>query len=315
MSSETEGGMDGIRKIEAGSALSWFTRAVDVGGRQARGLFAAAALGVLAMGAAAMVAALLLAVLVAAGLSPGEKPDIGRSMLVALPIILLFSLLMPVFGGGMQQVLHQAEAGRPVGAGDIFAGFVGGRFGSLAGLAILPLAGLALTLANYHVFGGPEYFAQYVAMLEEMTRGGQPVPPEVRSPALLFLVGMAINAVQTVLQLITVPLVQLSGRGTLGAIADGFRMMARNPGAVLTALALGLAAALVLAIVLAIGLMILALLAGLVPVLGVPLMLVLAFALMVVLFVIYHGIGYYAWRDQFGAPGRAPPAAPAQLEV
>ena len=313
MSTETGNAAGGIRKVEAGDALSWFTRAVDVGGRQARGLFGAAALGVLVTGAALMLAGMLLAVVVAAG---GVDPkDMSAGMLLALPLVLLVWALAPVLGGGMQQVLHQAENGQPVAASDIFAGFSRGRFWSLAGLAILPLAGLALTLVNYTLFGGPDYFVQYVAMLEDMAAQRPPVPPEVRSPALLFLAGLAVNIVQTVLQAITVPLAQLSGRGTLGAIADGLRMMARNPGAVLVALALALVAVLVLAVVLGIGGLILVLLAGLVPLLGVPLLLLALFVVVVLVFVVGHGIAYYAWRDLFAAADRAAPAAPASLEV
>ncbi|HLU12644.1 MAG TPA: hypothetical protein VKZ64_01680 [Arenimonas sp.] len=316
MSMETGGGANGIRRIEAGNAVSWFTRAVDVGGRQAKGLFTAAALGVAAMAALFIVAGLFVSILMAAGMAPGEKPDFSRTLMLLLPLIVLISALMPVFAGGMQQVLHHAEEGRPVTATDVFAGITGGRFWALAGLAIIPLASLALTLANYHVLGGPDYFAQSVAVFEEAMQGRQVAPPEPRAPVLMFLAGLGINALQTVLQLITVPLVQLSRRGTLGAIADGFRMMARNPGAVLVALALFLVASIILGLVLGVGLVILALLAGLVPLLGVPLLLVVMFAVAVLLFVVYNGLCYYAWRDQFAAPGpEAAPAPPASLEV
>src|SRR5690606_41890540 len=78
MSMETGGGANGIRRIEAGNAVSWFTRAVDVGGRQAKGLFTAAALGVAAMAALFIVAGLFVSILMAAGLAPGEEPDFSR---------------------------------------------------------------------------------------------------------------------------------------------------------------------------------------------------------------------------------------------
>lgn len=300
--------MSGIRKVEAGVAISWFTRAVDVGGRNARAVFGAGLLGIVMIMAVALVAGLAMA----AGTPAGQAPDMAAAMPWVLGLVLLMSALWPVVAGGMQQVLHGAEAGAPVSATDAFAGLR--RFWPLAGLAILPVAAFAITFVNYRVFGGPDYFREYLAMMETAMAGGTPVPPQAASPAGLFLAGVLLAIVQNTLQAITVPLVQLSGRGTLGAIMDGLRMMARNPGAIAVALLVGLAAMIAVGLVAVVGGLLLAVVAGLLPILGIPLLLVGALAFVVVFFVVYSGVCYFAWRDQFApADAAAPPEPPAAI--
>lgn len=304
--------MSGIRKVEAGVAISWFTRAVDVGGRNARAVFGAGLLGIVMIMAVALVAGLAMGLAMAAGTPAGQAPDMAAAMPWVLGLVLLMSALWPVVAGGMQQVLHGAEAGAPVSATDAFAGLR--RFWPLAGLAILPVAAFAITFVNYRVFGGPDYFREYLAMMETAMAGGTPVPPQAASPAGLFLAGVLLAIVQNTLQAITVPLVQLSGRGTLGAIMDGLRMMARNPGAIAVALLVGLAAMIAVGLVAVVGGLLLAVVAGLLPILGIPLLLVGALAFVVVFFVVYSGVCYFAWRDQFApADAAAPPEPPAAI--
>lgn len=304
--------MRGIRKVEAGAAITWFTRAVDVGGRDARAVFGAGVLGVVLFMVVGVLAAVVAGISMASGLAPGQKPDMAGAMPWVLFLVVLMSALWPVVAGGMQQVLHDAEAGTPVSVGGIFAGFR--RVWPLSGLAILPVAAFAVTFVNYRVFGGPDYFREYMAMMEVAMAGGTPVPPQAASPAGLFLAGMLLAIVQNTLQVITVPLVQLSGRGTLGAIVDGLRMMARNPGAVAVALLMGFAAMIVAALVAVIGGLLLAVLAGLLPILGIPLLLLAALVFAAVLFVVYSGVAYFAWRDQFApADAAAPPEPPAAI--
>ena len=306
-----------IRKIDTNAVIACFTRAVDLGGRNPKAVFGAALLALVVVFGLGMVVMLVAtAVAVGAGFEP-QSAGPAAALALAAPIMLFFMVLMPVLGGGMMHVVHESESGRPVSALGVFAGFRGGRLLSLAGLAILPLAGLALTLLNYRVFGGPTYFAEYTAMMEAAMKGVPPVPPEARSPALMFVVGMLLTALQNLLQLVTVPAVQLGRRSTLGAIADGLAMVRHNPGPSLLLLVLGFAAMLAVALVMVVVAVVLGVIAGLLPLLGVPLALLVMLAFAAVLVVVYTGVSYFAWRSQFAPEDTAagPPPMPAQLEA
>ena len=167
------------------------------------------------------------------------------------------------------------------------------------------------------MFGGPTYFAEYTAMMEAAMKGVPPVPPEARSPALMFVVGMLLTALQNLLQLVTVPAVQLGRRSTLGAIADGLAMVRHNPGPSLLLLVLGFAAMLAVALVMAVVAVVLGVIASLLPLLGVPLALLVMLAFAAVLVVVYTGVSYFAWHSQFAPenPAAGPPPMPAQLEA
>lgn len=306
-----------IRKIDTNAVIACFTRAVDLGGRNPKAVFGAALLAlavVFALGLAVVVVASIGAV--AAGYQP-QAANPAAAIAIGAPVVLFFMLLTPVLGGGMMHVVHESESGRPVSALGVFAGFRGGRLLPLAGLVVLPIAGLALTMLNYRVFGGPTYFAEYMAMMEAAMKGAPPVPPEARSPALMFVFGTALTALQNLLQLVTVPAVQLGRRSTLGAIADGLAMVRHNPGPSLLLLVLGFAAMLAVALVMVVAAVVLGVIAGLLPLLGVPLALLVMLAFTAVLVVVYTGVSYFAWRSQFAPedPAAGPPPMPAQLEA
>ena len=132
-----------------------------------------------------------------------------------------------------------------------------------------------------------------------------------------FVVGMLLTALQNLLQLVTVPAVQLGRRSTLGAIADGLAMVRHNPGPSLLLLVLGFAAMLAVALVMVVVALVLGVIAGLLPLLGVPLALLVMLAFAAVLVVVYTGVSYVAWRSQFAPedPAAGPPPVPAQFEA
>lgn len=304
-----------VRKIDVAAVIACFTRAVDLGGRNPRAVFGAALLAlVLVFGLGMLVLVLTTVGILASGVDIKAAGPMAALAMV-LPLMLFFMVLIPLLGGGLVHVVHEAERGRPVSALGVFAGFRGGRMVSLAGLAILPLAGMALTLLSYRVFGGPAYFAEYVAMMEAAMQGATPVPPEARSPGLMFLAGLAVSALQNLLQLLTVPAVQLGRRGTLGAIGDGLAMLRQNPGPSLLMLLLGSAASLAVALVIMLVAGVLAIIAGLLPVLGIPLLALAMLGLLTVATVVYTGVAYYFWRSQALPDDEADTPAPARIEA
>lgn len=306
-----------IRKIDSNAVIACFTRAVDLGGRNPKAVFGASLLALALVFALGMVVVVVAGIgAVAAGYQP-QSSSPAAAIAIGGPVMLFFMVLMPVLGGGMMHVVHESESGRPVSALGVFAGFRGGRLLPLAGLVVLPIAGLALTMLNYRVFGGPSYFTEYMAMMEAAMQGVPPVPPEARSPALMFLVGMALTALQNLLQLVTVPAVQLGRRSTLGAIADGLAMVRHNPGPSLLLLVLGFAAMLAVALVMVVVAVVLGVVASLLPLLGVPLALLVMLAFAAVGVVVYTGVAYFAWRSQFAPdePSAGPPPVPAHFEA
>ena len=129
-----------IRRLPASQGLVWFRQAINLGARNPRAVFGAAALAILALYAAVLALALLLGVLLAGSKASGQPPGIGLLMAVALPLTLAVMLLVPVLLGGLMHVIREAEAGRAVRARDVFAPLRSGRGRQLAWLGLVQVA-------------------------------------------------------------------------------------------------------------------------------------------------------------------------------
>ncbi len=299
-----------INKLGVDDVLAMFRSALDAGSRQSGAVLGAALLQVLAWMFVAVVVGIVFVVVGLAGAGDGSEQAMRASMAQALPVLMVLFMglgfvLGPVLGGGMVQVIDNAERGQ-AGALDAFAGFRG-RFPSLAGLAVLGAVGFGLNLLGQWVFGGPEHFASQWAVWDAIASGKMPEPVPPAHPVPNFLWALAVGGVNGVVGLLALPLVQLGGRGTLPAIVDAFRALAGNPGPMLLMAALGIVAMVVAAVVLGVVVLILGLLGAVLPWLAIPLALLALLAWIAGFLVLYHALARAAWQRLF-TDGAAAPA-------
>lgn len=301
-----------IRALPVSQGLTWFKQAIDLGGRNPRAVFGAAMLLIASLYLAAMLTAVIAPALIGSGPEPAADatPDLGRLMVVAIPLFLLIMFLVPILMGGLMHVIREAEAGRPVRARDVFAPL---RDQSGRRLALLGLVQVALALVGgmaMVALAGNDYWTDYMAAMRGAMTGTMPAVPQPDNPGLMFLAQLVFNYFSYALMLFSIPLMLFSGLGLAEALRASLRAAVRNVGANLLA-GVVFAGALILA-----GLLVM-LLAGLAAVVGnfihatvgMLLMSVVIFGFASVVLVMLIGGAYLAWRDTFG-DGEAPPPVP-----
>jgi len=304
-----------IRALPAGQGLTWFKQAIDLGGRNPRAVFGAALLLIASLYAAAMLTALIAVAMAGAGAgdapATASAPDLGKLMLVAMPLFLMIMFLVPIMIGGLMHVIRETEAGRPVRARDVFAPLRdrSGRKLALLGLvqvALAVLGGVAMV-----AIAGNDYWTGYMTAMRGAMTGAVPVMPQPDNAGLLFLVQLIFNYFSYALMLFSIPLMLFSGMGLVEALRSSLRAAVRNVGAnllagVLFAGALIMAGLLVLLIIGLVGL-----LGNLVhAAVGTLLALVVALGFASVVLVLLVGGAYLAWRDTFGDGASPPPSVP-----
>lgn len=302
-----------LQKIGVDDVLGMFRSALDAGARQSRAVLGAAALHILAWLGFALALFVVLLVMGIAGAGEGGEAALRASIAAAGPMVMVVFMavafvLAPVLGGGMVQVMDNAEHGR-ARATDAFAGFRGDRFPPLAGLALFGMLGFGLSLLGQWVFGGAEYVAAQWNVWDDIAAGRTPQAVPAEHPLLQFFYGLGLGVVNGLVGLLMVPLVQLGGRGTMSAIVDSFRALGRNPGPMLLLAALGFAAVIASMIVLMVVVLVLVLLAMVLPWLAIPLLVLVMLAWFAGFTVAYYGLARAAWRRLFTDASAAAPAA------
>lgn len=285
-------------------ALRWLAQAVNLGVRNPRAIFGAAVLAVMGL-----YSVLLLGTLLTQLGAGGGVNTLSLSLLLFTMIGVL--LLVPVLLGGLMHVIAEAEAGRPVRARDVFMPFVRGMAGKLAAFGSLQLVLMLLGGVVSRQLMGDAYMQAYNEAINLILQGQQPEPlPPPAHPLWLFFWQMALSYVNTMLMLLGVAQVVLSGCGFVAAAKGALRAALRNVLPCLILLAVCciviVPAGLVLAL-LGLGLLWLMtqIFAPLAMLLGVLLVQV-ALALVLVL---ACGLAYLMWRDMFAgdAPGEDAP--------
>ena len=299
-----------IRALPVGQGLTWFKQAIDLGGRNPRAVFGAALLLIACLYAAAMLTAVIAAAMVGGGAEPAAAgaPNLGRLLLVAMPLFLLLMFLVPILIGGLMHVIREAEASRPVRARDVFAPL---RDRSGRRLALLGLVQVGLAILGGLVMvtiAGSNYWTDYMAAMRGAMSGTMPVVPQPDNAGLLFLVQLVFNYFSYALMLFSIPLMLFSGLGLTDALRSSLRASVRNVGANLFAGVL-FAGALIIAALLVMLLMGLVGLVGNLVHAAVGSLLALAVALgfASVVLVMLVGGAYLAWRDTFGDAALPPP--------
>lgn len=299
-----------IRRLPASQGLAWFRQTIDLGAKNPRAVFGAAALAIVTLYAAALAMVLLAGLLLAGTRAVGPAPGLGLIMAVAVPLTMVLMLLVPILLGGLMHVIREAETGRAVRARDVFVPLHSAHGRRLAWLGLvqvaLAVAGGVLTVA----LAGSDYWRDYLQAMQGALQGSTPAMPEPRHAGLLFLVQLVFNYFSYAMMLFAIPLMLFSGRPLGNALVDALRASVTNIAANLLAGVLFMAALVLAALVVALLASLLAALGGIVhPVLGALLMLLIMLGFAAVVLVVVVGAAYLAWRDTFG-DGAVPPPPP-----
>lgn len=302
-----------IRRLPASQGLVWFRQAIDLGAKNPRAVFGAAALAIIALYAAVLGLALLMGVLLAGGKAAGQPPGIGLLMAVVLPLTLAVMLLVPVLLGGLMHVIRETEAGRPARARDVFVPLRSGNGRRLAWLGLVQVALAVLGGVLMVAVAGSDYWRDYLQAMQAAMQGGTPAVPQPQNGGLLFLVQLVFNYFSYGLMLFAIPLMLFSGNSLADALRNALRASVRNVGANLLAGLLFVGALVLAAVVVALLASLLGVLGSAIhPSLGALLMMLTMLGFAGVVLVLVVGAAYLAWRDTFGDAG-LPPTAPAQV--
>ncbi|TBR11458.1 MAG: hypothetical protein EPO46_06420 [Lysobacter sp.] len=303
-----------IRKLSAAQGLVWVREAINIGARNPRAVFGAAALFVAALYGFAALAVLPVAI----GLQGRDQITLREAFGVAIPLFIVLTLAMPLLLAGLMHVVREAEAGRPVRARDLFAPFTQGRARPLVMLGLvqvaLNLVGALLVIG----LAGSDYWPEYFKALQGAMSGHVAVPPQPDHPVLMMLVQLVFNYFSYALVLLCVPLVAFSNTGLAESLRLGLRASVANVGANLLASVLFIAALVMAALVVGVAALVVGLVASLVhPLLGAMLSLIVYAGFAVVVLVVLVAISYVAWRDTFdtGDATAAVVPGPAHIEA
>lgn len=302
-----------IRRLPASQGLVWFRQAIDLGAKNPRAVFGAAALAIIALYAAVLALALLMSMLLAGGKSGGQAPNLGLVMAVALPMTLAVMLLVPVLLGGLMHVIRETEAGRAVRARDVFVPVRSGSGRRLAWLGLVQVALAVLGGVLMVAVAGSDYWHDYLQAMQAAMQGSTPAVPQPQNGGLLFLVQLIFNYFSYGLMLFAIPLMLFSGNGLVEALRNALRASVSNVGANLLAGLLFVGTLLLAAVVVALLASLLGVLGSVIhPALGALLMMLTMLGFAGVVLVLVVGAAYLAWRDTFG-DAATPPAAPVQV--
>lgn len=285
------------------AGLSWLVRGINLGYRNARAIFGAAAIFMMLS-----LVPNLLQMLAQSLLQPGGS---GSTIIAALASVVSIVILSPAIGGYLR-LIDASEHGQPVHASDILRPFAqGGGALQLIGFGMLmTLAFVAIAAVVISRFG--EGFGDWYAQIVELSRqGGQIEPEQVPQPpeglGQLLGIGSVIGVVLSGIYAIGFGQVALGHRSVGAAIGDAVVGTLKNllPMAVLAIVAFLGSMVLLLVLTLVIGL-VGAVAAMIHPSLMFAVVLPLYLALLLALHVVMFGVMYYFWRDVCGegAPAR-----------
>lgn len=292
------------RATGPGAGFRWLISAVNLGSRNARAIFGAAALLV-------VMALIPSAVQLALGAVAGDSSFI---VLAGVGLSLLYSLIvMPPLIGGFLRLIHSAETGQPTRPTDLFA-LLQDRAEALRmiGLMLLMLAFVVLVIVVFGLIFGVEFLNGLITMMQDMENmQGQANPQMPAIPdgfgtfvGLAVLLGLFLNGLYS----IAVGQVALGRRPVFGAFGDGIVGTAKNLLPLLVLLIVVIVAGFLAMLVIGLVAMIIGFIGGMIhPVVAVVLIAPIYIGLMIAIYVISFGIMYYMWRD---ICGDGIPAAP-----
>jgi len=296
----------GLRSNGPLAGFGWLKRAINLGHRNAKAVFGAAAL----LCVAVLLPSLITLPMQLGSLYGGTPPSATTMGLVMVVSVLAGLLLVPLYAGYLR-VIDAVERGQPVRARAVFAPYRQGEVLHLVGYGVAMLVVYFALFAAVLLATGSGLLSWYMQVLALQASGGQPaaVPALPSGFGLtLFLLGALCLWLMGVYA-ISLGQVALRGRSMVGAIGDGVVGSLKNLLPLLV-FCVSLAVAWIIAgIVVGLAMVVVALLGKLVGMwltvlLAIPLYLALILAMVVVMF----GAMYYLWRDVCGDDAASPMA-------
>lgn len=289
------------QRVELLAPAQWLMKAANAGARNPKvlllGAFSVVAVSLGALFAAAVAVGALMG---QQNAGTPENIDTATLLKATWPLMLLAMIAPQVVIGGLAQLVHRVETDGHAQVRDAFSGFRREHLPSLCGLAVIPLASLALTLVMYRFFGGEGYAENYMAAVQQMAAGQMAAPPQPSHPLALMFGAMLLNWVTYAIQLFAPIHVVLGGRGTFAAIGDCLRGFARNLPAMLVGGLLGFFTFFAIFMLMAVALLLGAVLTKFIPVVGSMLAFAMLLGLAVVGVLFWVSCGYFGWRALFG---------------
>lgn len=310
-----------IRKLSVTQGVVWVREAINVGVRNPRAIFGAAALFVGALYSLAALAVMPVAVQLQGRSDISMREAVG----VAIPLFLVLTLAMPILLAGLMHVVREAEAGRPVRARDVFSALARGRGWQLALLGLVQLALSAAGAVLVIALAGSHYWPEYFKAVSDAMAGHVGTPPQPDHPLLMFLVQLVFNYFNYALMLLCIPLIAFSKLDLVDSVRLALRAAVTNAGTFVVAALLFFSGLIVAAVVVGVVVLVVGGLATLIsPFLGAALTLVVYGAFAVAVLVVLAAVSHGAWRDTFGEAGNnggtrtaplTPATAPMQIEA
>lgn len=287
--------METIRTLGAGAGFRWLADAYALG-RRAPGTVLGGAAWMMLVFVGVSVALGLFNLFVLAGHMTSWIASFSASMLLMLPVLLIFAMAT----SGYLRLLSDVDAGRAASAFDVFAGFrdFGTASRVFAIMFVVMLVQQLVMIAAVVAFM-PDVARWYVEAIQ--------MRPAAQAPALpagfwgAYGVMLAVMMVTYAVQGIAALQVILGNRTVPAALRDGVVGVLRNLPALLVCMVAGISVALLvfIAIIIAIFLLVLVGKLGapwLALVIGIPLYLLAA----AVVFAFSFAMGYAMWRDIAG---------------
>ena len=283
------------RTAGIGAGWRWLMGAINLGSRNAGAIFGAAAL--------MLVAGLVPSILQAVGQAISTSPVLALAILVVVVGYWLF-VMMPL-GAGFYRLIHATETGQTARATSIFEVF---RDTSMVlrmaglGLGVMLLAfiiGLLMSL-----FLGQDFvagLAAWMQALETMDQQNPVLPPAPDKLGLFVALALLFGIFFSGVYMLAFGQAALGGQKVSAALKDGFVGTFKNvlPLVLLSLLGLVLGGVVLVVFLLVAGLLMVV--GSLVsPMLGLVLMLPVYLGLLLLLYVVAYGVGYFMWRDVCG---------------
>lgn len=295
------------RRVHAFAPFQWLLKATNIGARNPRVLLLGAFASVIAFLGVLFVAGVILGSVLGQHHASTEALNPRTVMATSWPLMLLALVMPQLVMGGLAQLIHRVETDATAQVSDAFSGLRRNRILPLAGLIVIPLCTLAVTLLIYASLGGEHYLEHYFATMQQLMVGKIASPPQPEHPFAMMVATLALNWISYALQLFAPIQVMLGGRGTFGAILDSLQAFVRNLPAMFVGGVLGLMALFGAIMLTFVALVLGALLAKAMPIVGSLLTIVLSLTLAVIGILIWVACGYYGWRDMLDT--RSPAAA------
>lgn len=288
------------RTAGIGAGWRWLMGAINLGSRNAGAIFGAAAL--------ILVVGLVPSILQAVAQALGQSPLLAVAVMVVVIAYSLF-VMMPL-GAGFYRLIHASEAGQPARATSIF-----GVFGDRALVLRVVGLGLALMLLGF-IIGlvmslvlGTDFvsgLAGWMQALETMDPENPVMPPAPEGLGLFVALAVLFGIFFSGVYMIAFGQVALGGRKAGAAFTDGvvgtFKNVLPLVLLALVCIVLGVIALVVFGLVAGVLMLVGSMVS---PLLGMVLLLPVYLALLLAIYVIGFGVGYYMWRDVCAGPDAA----------